>query len=136
MANAESRSRIIDSISPVNKDWGIWQARDNYIGASWIIALGYEQIYHLTSFRDDGSCWRIYRPSTASHIVEANSNGDYDVTAVVASFHDSKHDLAPPALLMVGKNFIYRNSSGHTVPLSYDLVCEILEMNHIRTLPQ
>lgn len=132
LAGTESRSRIIESISPVNKDWGVWQARDNYVGASWIIALGTDQIYQLTSYRQDGSCWKLYKPCAYARIVETNNSNRYDITASVASFHDSKHDLAPPALLRIGDNYIYRNASGHTVPLHQDLVEEVLDLNDIK----
>jgi hypothetical protein len=54
------------------------------------------------------------------------------VKALVSSFHDSKHDIAPPALLQIGKHYIYRNVSGHFVPVDADLIDEILEMNGVR----
>lgn len=132
-ANMDSKRRVIDSIAPVNKEWGVWQARDNFIGASWIVAFGCSEIYQLTSYRNDGTCWRLYKPCALARIVETNGSDQYDVTASVASFHDSKHDLAPSALLRIGENYIYRNASGHTVPLQQDLAQEILDLNDIKT---
>lgn len=131
-ASSESKSRVIDSVCPVNKDWGIWQARDNYIGASWIVLLGDDQIHYLTSYSNDGSCWKLYKPCVSARIVETNNSNKYDVTASVISFHDTKHDLAPPALLRIGSNYIYRNASGHTVPLKTSLVDEMLDINNIK----
>lgn len=133
VANSDSKKRIIDSIAPVNKDWGIWQARDNYIGASWIIALGANAIWQLTSYRNDGSCWREYKPSASMDIYDVNDGDDINTKAVVASFHDTKHDLAPPTLLRVRGNYIYRNVSGHVVPLPQELAVEILELNDIKS---
>lgn len=130
-ASSDSKARVIESISPVNKDWGVWQARDNYIGASWIIALGSHEILQLTNFRNNGDCWKLYKPCSAAQIIETNNFGNFNITASVASFHDTKHDLAPPALLRIGNNFVYRNASGHTVPVNQDLVHEILELNNI-----
>lgn len=131
-ANQDSRSRVIESISPVNSDWGIWQARDNYIGASWIVALGADEILQLISYRSDGTCWKEYKPSTQTEIFDINMDKYLCQKAIVASFHDTKHDLAPPALLKIGKRYIYRNVSGHTVPISEELMHEILELNNIK----
>lgn len=133
IATPDSQKRIAESIAPVNKEWGIWQAKDNYVGASWIVALGCDEIYQLTSYRNDGTCWRTYKPCALARIVETANDMQYDITASVASFHDSKHDLAPAALLRIGRNYVYRNASGHAVPLHKDLAEEILELNDIKT---
>lgn len=131
-ANQDSRSRVIESIAPVHSEWGIWQARDNYVGASWIIALGADDILQLTSYRADGTCWKEYKPSTQTEIFDTNSDGHLCQKAIIASFHDTKHNLAPPALLRIGKHYVYRNVSGHTVPIKEELVHEIFEINNIK----
>lgn len=133
IADVDSQKRVIESIAPVNREWGVWQARDNYVGASWIVALGHEEIHQLTSYRNDGNCWRIYKPCALARIVENSDSTPYNITASIASFHDTKHDLAPAALLRIGVNYVYRNASGHAVPLQKDLAQEILELNDIKT---
>jgi hypothetical protein len=131
-ADNSAKSRIIDSVAPVKRSAGIWQARDNYVGASWLIALGHEYIYKLASPDMYGNSWKEYKPSTRTEIVEVQSGSVLRVKAVVASFHDTKHDIAPPALLQVDKHFIYRNVSGHFVPIDADIVYQMLELNGVR----
>jgi|LauGreDrversion4_2_1035121.scaffolds.fasta_scaffold13669_4 hypothetical protein len=118
-------ARVAESISPVNKDKRIWQAADKYIGAHWIVSLGTDKAevlnsptFHSTSWRELGS----------KCIVTVDGE-----PAVCASFHDTKHDLSPPALLRFGQEYVYRNPSGHTVWLRPDLVNAILELNGIET---
>lgn len=130
--DANSRHRIIESIAPVDKSIGIWQARDNYVGASWIVGIGYDKVYRLCSANQLGDVWLEYKPSTLTEIVEANQKSVISVKAVIASFHDTKHDVAPSALLRFGKHYVYRNISGHVVPIKSDIVEEILEINNIK----
>jgi hypothetical protein len=130
--DVNSKQRIIDSIAPVDRSIGIWQARDNYVGASWIIGIGYNQIERLCSPDGYGEVWREYKPSTVTEIIETNRNSVIRVKAIIASFHDTKHDVAPAALLRLADNYIYRNVSGHVVPIKSDAVREILEINNIK----
>lgn len=130
-ADRNAQMRAIDSIAPVKKDWGIWQASDNVLGASWIVAIGYDEIHQLIATRNDGANWRIYKPSSVARIVEVDDTGSYDIIATVASFHDTRHGASPPALLRIGEHYIYRNISGHSVPLKDTLALEILELNNI-----
>lgn len=130
--DANSKQRIIDSIAPVDKSIGVWQARDNYVGASWIIGIGYDKAYRLCSANQVGEVWIEYKPSTITEIVETNRNSVIRVRAVILSFHDTKHDVAPAALLKFGSHYVYRNISGHVVPVRSDLIEEILELNNIK----
>ena len=127
-----SRQRIIESIAPVDKSIGIWQARDNYVGASWIVGIGYDKIERLCSADSYGNVWREYKPSTITEIIETNSSSVIRVKAIIGSFHDTKHDVAPSALLRFGSHYIYRNVSGHVVPVKSNTVREILEINNIK----
>jgi hypothetical protein len=51
---------------------------------------------------------------------------------VLASFHDTKHETAPASLLRIGQNYVYRNVSGHVVPVAKSLIEEILEINKVK----
>lgn len=130
--DGNSKQRIIDSISPVDRSIGIWQARDNYVGASWIVGIGYDKVFRLCSPNQFGEVWIEYKPSTLTEIVETNRNSVIRVRAVIASFHDTKHDVAPSALLRFGKHYVYRNVSGHVVPVKTETVEEIFELNNIK----
>lgn len=130
-ANQSSKQRVIDSINPVNKNLGIWQARDNYIGAAWIIAVGHDKIYRLCSADSYGNVWKEYKPSSITDIFDTNNN-NFLCHAVVASFHDTKHETAPASLLRISSNYVYRNVSGHVVPVAKSLVEEILEINKVK----
>lgn len=130
-ADRSAQIRTIESISPIHRDWGIWQACDNVLGASWIVAIGYDEIHQLVATRNDGSNWRIYKPSSVARIVEVNDIGRFDIVATVASFHDNRHGASPPALLRIGQRYIYRNISGHGVPIKETLAHEILDINKI-----
>lgn len=130
--DSNARQRIIDSIAPVDRSIGVWQARDNYVGASWIIGIGYDKVDRLCSPDAYGNVWREYKPSNLTEIVETNNHSVIRVKAIIASFHDSKHDVAPAALLRFNKNFVYRNVSGHVVPVRADIIDEILEINSIK----
>lgn len=127
-----SKQRIIDSIAPVDRSIGIWQARDNYVGASWIVGIGYNKLERLCSPDSYGNVWREYKPSTLTEIVETNANSIIRVKAIIASFHDTKHDVAPSALLRLGNHYVYRNVSGHVVPVKAEVIDEILEINNIK----
>lgn len=131
-ADSMSRQRIIDSVSPVNRSIGIWQARDNYIGAAWIIGIGYDKVYRLCVADSYGNVWKEYKPSSPTEIIDTTQSGIIKVKAIVASFHDTKHDVAPACLLRFGDNYVYRNVSGHVVPINSALVEEILELNNIK----
>jgi hypothetical protein len=131
-ADRPSQIRTIDSISPIHRDWGIWQACDNVLGASWIVAIGCEEIHQLIATRNDGTSWRIYKPSSVARIIEVNDTGKYDIVATVASFHDTRHGASPPALLRVGEHYIYRNISGYSIPIKDTLALEVLELNNIQ----
>lgn len=116
-------ARVVESISPVNKERRIWQACDRYIGAHWIVSIGNQTanvLGHLSAF---SSSWRELG---CKCVVTVDGT-----TAVLASFHDTKHDLSPPALLKFGDDYVYRNPSGHTVWLEPELVGVILELNGI-----
>lgn len=116
-------ARVADSISPVNKERRIWQACDRYIGAHWIVSIGTNKADVLGSPSVFSTSWRELGNKC---VVTVDGT-----TAVCASFHDTKHDLSPPALLKFGDDYVYRNPSGHTVWLEPELVGAILELNGI-----
>lgn len=130
--DSSAKQRIIDSIAPVDKSIGIWQARDNYVGASWIIGIGYDKVERLCSPDSYGNVWREYKPSSLTQIIETNKNSVIRIKAIIASFHDSKHDVAPAALLRFNNHYVYRNVSGHVVPVKSDVIEDILEINNIK----
>jgi hypothetical protein len=132
MASMDTRRRVVDTISPIHKEHGLWQANDNVLGASWIVAFGENDIEQLIARRHDGEQWKSYKPSARARICEIDDNGIVDVEAVVASFHDSRHGVAPPCFLRIGPYFIYRNVSGYSVPVPEDVAKRIMEANGIK----
>lgn len=127
----EMKERVVESINPVQKEWGIWQAQDNLYGLSWIVGIGYDQVHRLISQRANGENWSPYMPSATATINDLAVTDGRFITATVASFHDSRHDVAPAALLRFGQNYVYRNISGHTIPLDRELIEGILELNKV-----
>lgn len=127
----EMKERVVTSINPVQKEWGIWQAQDDIYGLSWIVAIGHDTVYRLIAQRANGENWAQYMPSATATINDLAVTDGRFITATVASFHDSRHDVAPPALLKFGSNYVYRNVSGHAIPLEPDLVEEMLAINKI-----
>lgn len=130
-ADADTKSRCIESINPVNAHIGVWQANDNLRGLSWIVALGHEEIEYLIATRNDGQTWAQYKPSLSAQISEFDGDHIINVVATVATFHDTRHGACPPALLRIGENYIYRNASGHAVPLDTDSIVDIMEYNKL-----
>jgi hypothetical protein len=128
IASDECKRRVVESVRPVDVDATIWQAQDGVLGAAWIVDLRGRGIMQLVADRLDGARWMVYRPTSTASVVHGNS--DYN-TATIAAFHDTKHDVAPPALLKIGETYVYRNISGNAVVVSSDLMEEILDTNHI-----
>lgn len=128
-ADLACKVRVADSIRPVDREESIWQARDGVLGASWIVVLDGREIMILVSDRLDGKQWLQYKPAASA---KYQTQDDAFALGTVAAFHDTKHDVAPPALLKVGDTVIYRNISGNVVEIEERLAAEILELNNIR----
>ena len=123
---AESKrgqSRIIDSISPIVAAERIWQVSDEIAGAFWVVAIGYNEIYSLGRSIQAEPNWRPY--SNRCRVTVDSS------PAICAAFHDSPSRLAPPMMLRLADRHIYRNPSGHCIPLDKDLAESILLKNGI-----
>ena len=128
VASDECKRRVVESVRSVEIEGHIWQAQDSVLGASWIIDLKGRGIMQLVADRIDGARWMVYRPTATASVVHGNT--DYS-TATIAAFHDTKHDVAPPALLRIGDTYVYRNISGNAVVIESDMMEEILDLNHI-----
>lgn len=128
VASDECKRRVVESVRSVDIEGHIWQAQDSVLGASWIIDLKGRGIMQLVADRIDGARWMVYRPTATASVVHGNT--DYS-TATIAAFHDTKHDVAPPALLRIGDTYVYRNISGNAVVIESDMMEEILDLNHI-----
>ena len=128
VASDECKRRVVESVRSVDIEGHIWQAQDSVLGASWIIDLKGRGIMQLVADRIDGAIWMVYRPTATASVVHGNT--DYS-TATIAAFHDTKHDVAPPALLRIGDTYVYRNISGNAVVIESDMMEEILDLNHI-----
>lgn len=128
VASDECKRRVVESVRSVDIEGHIWQAQDSVLGASWIIDLKGRGIMQLVADRIDGARWMVYRPTATASVVHGNT--DYS-TATIAAFHDTKHDVAPPALLRIGDTYVYRNISGNAVVIESDTMEEILDLNHI-----
>lgn len=128
VASDECKRRVVESVRSVDNQGHIWQAQDSVLGASWIIDLKGRGIMQLVADRIDGARWMVYRPTATASVVHGNT--DYS-TATIAAFHDTKHDVAPPALLRIGDAYVYRNISGNAVVIESDMMEEILDLNHI-----
>lgn len=127
----EMKRRVVDSINPVMKEWGIWQAQDSVYGLSWIVAIGQETVTQLVPQRCDGTNWVPCPAAVAATICDINATNGKFITASVMAFHDTRHAVAPPALLKVGDHYIYRNISGHTVPVEAEQMQAVLDFNKI-----
>lgn len=132
-ADASIKHRIVDSINPIHRELGFWQAQDDILGLAWIVALGASTMYQLTATRLDGQCWKEYKPSSAAVISEINGDELIEVEAIVAAFHDSRHGACPSTLLKIDDSYVYRNPSGHAVLVSTETITEILEINKLPT---
>ena len=128
VASDECKRRVVESVRSVDNQGHIWQAQDSVLGASWIVDLKGRGIMQLVADRIDGARWMVYRPTATASVVHGNT--DYS-TATIAAFHDTKHDVAPPALLRIGDTYVYRNISGNAVVIESDMMEEILDLNHI-----
>jgi hypothetical protein len=118
-----SQARILDSVSPIVAAERIWQVSDEIAGAFWIVAIGYNEIYALGRSLYTEPSWRPY--SNRCRVTVDRK------PAVCASFHDSPSRLAPPMMLRLAQRHIYRNPSGHCVPLDTELTESILLKNGI-----
>ena len=119
VASDECKRRVVESVRSVDIEGHIWQAQDSVLGASWIIDLKGRGIMQLVADRIDGARWMVYRPTATASVVHGNT--DYS-TATIAAFHDTKHDVAPPALLRIGDTYVYRNISGNAVVIESDMM--------------
>lgn len=124
----EMKARVVESINPVMKEWGIWQAQDDVYGLSWIIALDNDSVRYLVGQRQDGVNWAEY-PSVIKAAIAATHDKSKTTIATVTAFHDTRHGVSPPAFLQIGQHFVYRNISGHAVPIDSELAAELLEIN-------
>lgn len=131
-ADRHTKNRVVDSINPIHKELGFWQAQDDILGLAWIVALGANTMYQLIATRSDGQCWKEYKPSSAAVISEINGDDLIEVEAIVAAFHDSRHGACPSTLLRIDDSYVYRNSSGHAVLIPTETMNEILEVNKLQ----
>lgn len=127
----EMKERVVESINPVHKEWGIWQAQDSVYGLSWIISMSDEPVEVLVGQRINGVNWAPCLSSLSATICDINTTNGRFVNATVIPYHDTRHAVAPPALLKIGDRYVYRNISGYAVPLDVDVVSEILDYNKI-----